>query len=55
MWWVKGCIEKLRKEGKKAWEDPLDLNETEYENNQKNLMGERAKKIIRDILDEKYG
>ena len=49
---VPGSIPKMRKEGKSMWNKPLDLGETK--DDETNLMGERAKKIIRDILDEKY-
>ena len=54
MWHAPGSIEKMRMEGKNMWNDPLDLGETKYEKDDKNEMGERSKKIIRDILDEKY-
>jgi hypothetical protein len=54
MFHTPGSIDKMRTEGYNMWNDPLDLGETKYGINEKNEMGERSKKIIRDILDEKY-
>ena len=47
----KAAIKTMIEEGDKMWNEPLDIHQTGIETD----VNEEAKKLIRDIIDERYG